>query len=72
MDDADRADQRIADALNDAVDKARRLAQEVPPYCYECNWCGDPTIDGARYCCKDCASDAFKYEVTLKRNGIQR
>ena len=72
MDDADRADQRISDTLTSAVEAARRKANEPIPYSYNCNWCGDPTEDGARYCCKDCASDAFKYEVTLKRNGIQR
>ena len=52
----------------------RRLRESCPPpekiYHTECNWCGDPTEDGARYCSKDCASDAFRYQCSLKRNGI--
>lgn len=70
-DDADRADKRIADVISDAVAVASRLANQPTMYHKECNWCGDPTEGGARYCSRDCASDAFKYETNLKRNGIR-
>jgi hypothetical protein len=69
-DEADNADQRIEDAINDAIGRAQREAAKPPQYFNECNWCGDPTEGGARYCTKDCANDAFRYNATLKRNGI--
>ena len=69
---ADDADKRIEDAITNAVEAARRLANTPVEYSLECKWCGDPTEGGARYCCKDCASDAFRYESTLKRNGVAR
>lgn len=71
MDDADRADGRIEDMVNDGVAAASRAANQPKAYYTECSWCGDPTEGGVRYCTKDCATDAHRYQATLRRNGIQ-
>ena len=71
-DEADSADERIANVVADAVAAASRAANQPKAYHTECDWCGDPTDDGARYCSRDCASDAYKYQLTLKRNGGNR
>src|SRR5574343_480348 len=49
-DDADLSDARIEAAITAGVEAAR-LKVKPPKHYTECNWCGDPTDDGARYCC---------------------
>ena len=49
-DDADLSDARIEAAITAGVEAAR-LKVKPPKYYTECNWCCDPTEDGARYCC---------------------
>ena len=71
MDNADRADKRIAEAVQMAVEAAQRLANEPVKYYTSCNWCGDDTEDGARYCSKDCATDHMRYNAARKRNGVE-
>ena len=68
-DDADMADARIEAAVLEGIAAARRNA-EIKHYYADCQWCGDPTEAGAKYCNRDCAADAHKYEATLKRVGI--
>ena len=69
-DDADLSDARIEAAITAGVEAAR-LKVKPPRHYIECNWCGDPTEDGARYCCKDCATDHMRYNSARKRNGIE-
>ena len=71
MDDADRADSRIESVIQEGIAAARRSAT-VKHYYEACQWCGDPTEAGAKYCNKDCATDAHKYEATLKRVGMRK
>ena len=42
---------------------------EPPAYHTECNWCGDPTENGARYCDANCRNDHWRYQSAKKRNG---
>ena len=70
-DDADRADKRIAEAIQMAVEAAQRLANEPVKYQTSCSWCGDDTEGGARYCCKDCATDHMRYNSARRRNGVE-
>ena len=56
------SDKRIADAIQHGIDNARIAANKPRGYFETCFWCGDPTISGAKYCCKDCADDHEKYE----------
>ncbi len=68
---ADDADKRIFDAVTNAVEAASRAANKPKQYFTDCNWCGDPTEDGAQWCSPDCRNDAWRYHTTLKRNGIK-
>ena len=68
-DDVDRADDRIQALIDDALAAVKRFNETTTKYHTECNWCGDPTEDGARYCCKDCATDHMRYNSARKRNG---
>lgn len=70
-DDADRADKTIEDVIQMGLARARLAATQPKQYYYECKWCGDPTIEGARYCSKECSADHYRYLSTLKRNGIE-
>ena len=51
-------------------ERARRNSM-IPTAVYHthCNWCGDPTEEGARFCCFDCAKDWENYEAAKVRNG---
>lgn len=57
-DDADRADQRIADMVAAGLEKVRRRmeSRELEP-CGACHWCGSD-IDGRRlFCSRECSDD---------------
>lgn len=68
-DEADRSDKAILDRIAEGIDRAAREAAKPKVHYTECNWCGDDTEDGARYCCKDCATDHMRYNAARRRNG---
>lgn len=61
MDDADRAEERIEDALNDSLEKVRmRMAtRELEPV-HACHWCGEYIQDMRLFCCFECSEDHAK------------
>jgi hypothetical protein len=69
---ADDADKTIHDAVQSGINYIRKQAAAEPVYYTACNWCGDPTENGHRYCSRECANDAFRYNCSLTRNGIKR
>lgn len=68
-DEADMSDKRIEDAILHGIDNARIEANKPKIYHTECNWCGDFTEAGARYCCGDCANDHARFNAARERNG---
>ena len=69
-DDCDNADSKIEAVVLAGVEAAR-LKVKPPKYHTSCQWCGDPTEDGARYCCKDCATDHMRFNAARRRNGVE-
>ncbi|OHD24968.1 MAG: hypothetical protein A2Y38_20285 [Spirochaetes bacterium GWB1_59_5] len=68
-DEADRADIHVEALAINGIENARREAQKPKVFYAECQWCGDATEDGARYCCKECATDHMHYNSARERNG---
>ena len=58
MDDADRAEEKIENAVADALDKVRRRmeARELEPI-GACHWCNEYVKDTRLFCCKECSDD---------------
>lgn len=67
----DAASEVESEQRNAAIDEIRRHVHEREDrYYINCQWCGDTTEEGARYCGPDCASDAERAEKARKRNGF--
>lgn len=69
LDNASDLEQRDRDI---SINAARAAANEPVPFFTHCQWCGDQTTDGAKYCSYgpwSCAADAQWYENTMKRTG---
>lgn len=58
MDDADRADSKIDDALTESLENVRRRMEvrELEPV-HACHWCGEYITDMRLFCCKECSDD---------------
>ena len=66
----DAASEHEQEMRDDAIAEIRRQIHEVEDrYYINCQWCGDHTEEGARYCGPDCAADAERAEKARKRNG---
>lgn len=57
MDDADRAEEAIEAAMDDAIGEARRHLDTGPAYTGCCHYCGDITGGGRRFCDAECRDD---------------
>lgn len=67
MDDADRAEERIQNTLNDALAEVRRKPSLLAVgYCHSC---GEAIQTGHLFCDVDCRQDFEAREAARKRNG---
>lgn len=66
MDDADRAEQRIEEVMDDALADVRRAQEHGVKAIGVCLYCGEPLPSHMRFCDADCR-DGFDYELRLKR-----
>lgn len=66
MDDADRAEDRIEQALDDALAEVRRAQQHGIRAVGACYYCGETLVHGRLFCDADCR-DGWEYEEKLKR-----
>lgn len=64
MDDADKAQDRIDNAVIDAINEVRRKPSLVP--CGRCYYCDDPVPPHHLFCCGDCSID-HAHEQKMKR-----
>ncbi len=70
MDEADIANDRAQYLLDMRIQEAQRAAAKPLPPSSECLNCGDPPIEGGRFCCRDCADEHEARERQLKRSGL--
>lgn len=66
MDDADRAEEKIEQALDDALAEVRRAQENGVKAVGACLYCAELVPPGFRFCDADCR-DAWDYEQQLKR-----
>lgn len=67
MDDADRADDRITNAVADGINECRRASSLIATGF--CHYCNEPLPTGRLYCNAECRDD-HEYELAAKkRNG---
>lgn len=66
MDDADRAEERIEQALDDALAEVRRAQERGVKAVGACLFCGEPLPDHMRFCDADCR-DGWDFEQRMKR-----
>lgn len=69
MDDADRADERIANVVADGLARARESAERQLPAIGCCHWCESPVGAGRVFCSKECAEDHEHERQRRKANG---
>jgi hypothetical protein len=67
MDDADRSDEKIMNAVNDAVEQLRRAPALIPKG--SCWFCDEPVHGDLRFCDRNCCDDFQAEEEALKRAG---
>lgn len=67
MDDADRADKRITDAVDDALAEVRRKPSLIPTGC--CYYCSELVPAHHLYCSGECATDHQHLMERNKANG---
>jgi hypothetical protein len=66
-DEADRSDQKIADAIEQAIMQARSAPALRPNG--KCHFCDEPVAAPLLFCDMDCAQDFEAEEDQLKRMG---
>jgi len=70
MDDADRAEERIEQVLEDALAEVRRAQERGIKAVGVCLFCGEPLPDHMRFCDADCR-DGWEFEARMQRmNGV--
>lgn len=67
MDLADKADDRIQESIDAAIDQARRAPALHPKG--SCHFCEEPLAYSLRFCDRGCAEDFEAEEEQLKRMG---
>lgn len=70
MDDADRSDERIANAIADGMAKVRRELESHLPSIGVCHWCESPVLAGRVFCSKECSQDHEHDRVRRKALGL--
>lgn len=68
MDDADRADARIENVVDDALAEARRKPRLIAAGF--CHYCAETVQPGHLFCDKECASDYDYEQARRKANGL--
>ena len=66
-DDADRADQRITDTIEDGVAAARWELGNSLAACGICHWCESPIATGRVFCSTECCND-FEHERQRRKD----
>ena len=66
-DDADRADQRITDTIEDGVAASRRALGNSLAACGVCHWCESPIATGRVFCSTECCND-FEHERQRRKD----
>lgn len=70
MDDADRAEERIEQAMDDALAEVRRAQEHGVKAVGACLFCGELLPPGMRFCDADCR-DGWEFETRMRRmNGV--
>lgn len=67
MDDADRADKRIEQMIEDGMARAKKMDVRLP-VTGKCHWCSED-VKGRIFCSKDCADDWERDHEARRRNG---
>lgn len=66
VDDADRAEERIEQVMDDALAEVRRAQERGPRAVGVCYYCREPLASGRLFCDADCR-DGWEFEQKLKR-----
>ena len=66
-DEADRSDEKIAAAIQNGIDRARK--QTAMPYTGECYFCGEELSDPKRFCDTFCRDDWDAEQKAKQRQG---
>lgn len=61
MDEIDLANEQVEKNERRSIEQARIEAQKKIPESEFCLWCGEGTINGARWCSRDCCSQWEKH-----------
>jgi len=67
MDDADRADKRITDTVDDGLAAARRALTNNLSACGVCHWCESPITTGRVFCSTECCKD-YEHERQRRKD----
>lgn len=70
-DDADRADQRITDTVNDGIAAARRALSNSLTACGVCHFCESPIGTGRVFCSNECCADWRHEQERRKALGLK-
>lgn len=68
-DDADRADKRIEQMIEEGMERARRHQARQLPYIGSCYWCESIVPPGRVFCSKECSDDYDHMKQREKANG---
>ena len=69
MDDADRAEPRILQLIEDGMARAKLAAERSLPAIGVCHWCESPVKPGRTFCSKDCCVDYEHDRIRRKELG---
>jgi hypothetical protein len=69
MDEADRADDRIQNTIDDGIARVRRQMERILPSIGVCHNCESPVGSGRTFCSKECSDDYDALIEARKRNG---
>ena len=67
MDEADRADKRITDTVEDGINASRRSLNNSLKYCGICHWCESPLATGRVFCSTECCKD-YEHERQRRKD----
>lgn len=70
MDDADRAQPNIENAIADGMAKVRRQLESHLPSIGVCHWCESPVSGGRVFCSKECHQDHEHDRIRRKALGL--
>ena len=67
-DEIDRANDIAEMFLANSLKKQQGKLNQMTIHYAECCWCGDPTENGAKWCCPECRNDEERSEIAKARN----